>query len=244
MQAQTDSLKIARWLGDAAADEATPVFTLAPAAEQADALPEATLLLMDGDEAHAHALLARGASRVLLGDAALLDGTLVRRMVEQYGGERIGVVVTARKHHVNWMLDTVSNADFRCLTPSYGKPGWELLLSNGEGTGADAEWWLGEMMGCGAVQALLRVDMRNDDLNVCAGLCENFGEKLWFTPWQEAQTDLEPWVRYGRVRQLLLPAIMAPDDEALARLHLAAAAGLESDLNPWPENQPAMEETV
>lgn len=181
------------------------------------------IVLPAGDEARAHQLLAEGAARVLIGDAALQDGTLIRRLVEQYGGERIGVAVLARKHNVTWTLDMVSNADFRCLTPSWGKRGWELMLSQGGGTGTDAEWWLGEMLGCGASVALIQVDLQDDDLNICAGLLEGHGTKLWFTPWQQPDIDLEPWVRYGQVRQIVLPAPNNRDAEEMARIRAAAA---------------------
>lgn len=224
---QSFSLVFAHWSSDvSAAAEAG----FMPDDQQAltDATRGCSIVLSAGDEARAHLLLAEGAAQVLLGDAALLDGTLVRRLVEQYGGERIGVAVLARKHNVTWTLDMVSNADFRCLTPSYGKRGWELMLSSGGGTGTDAEWWLGEMLGCGASVALIQVDMQDDDLNICAGLMESHGAKLWFTPWREADIDLEPWVRYGQVRQLLLPEPNNRDAHEMARI--CAAAATEEEL--------------
>src|SRR5512141_1072383 len=138
---QTLPLVFAHWSSDAS-DVAEAVFMHDQQAALTTAMRGRSIVLLDGDEARAHQLLAEGAARVLLGDAALLDGTLIRRLVEQYGGERIGVAVWARKHNVTWTLDMVSNADFRCLTPSYCKPGWELSLSHGGATGTDAEWWL------------------------------------------------------------------------------------------------------
>jgi hypothetical protein len=218
---QSFPLVFGRWSSDVSA-EAESGFILDNLQSLSDSTRDLTTVLTSGDESRAHQLLAQRAARVLIGDAALLDGTLIRRLVEQYGGERIGVAVLARKHNVTWTLDMVSNADFRCLTPSYGKRGWELMLSRGDGTGTDAEWWLGEMLGCGASAALVQIDMQDDDLNICAGLMESHGKKLWFSPWQQPDADLEPWVRYGQVRQILLPEPNSRDAHEMARICAAA----------------------
>ncbi len=185
-------------------------------------LQHCNVVLENGTEARAEELLARGAARVLLADAAMLDSTIVSRLIQRYGPERIGVALVARKRHVSWSLDMVSNADFRCLTPSVGKPGWEIVMSDGTATGTDAEWWLGEMLALGASLALIRADIQDDDLNLCAGLVEAHGDKLWFSPWQHPDADLEPWVRYGQIRQLLLPTPNTRDENEMARI-LAAA---------------------
>jgi hypothetical protein len=185
-------------------------------------LENLSVVLENGTEARAGELLERGASRVLLADAALLDSAIVARLAQQYGRERIGVSVLARKRHVSWTMDTVSNEDFNCLTPSYGKPGWEIVMSDGTATGTDAEWWLGEMLTLGASLALIRADIEDDDLNLCAGLMETHGNKLWFSPRQLPDADLEPWVRYGRIRQLLLPAPNVRDESEMARIRVAA----------------------
>jgi hypothetical protein len=198
-------------------------------------LQNLNVVLENGTEARASELLDRGAARVLLADAALLDSTAVARLAQQYGPERIGVSVRATKRHVSWTLDTVSNEDFNCLTPSYGKPGWEIVMSDGSATGTDAEWWLGEMLTLGASTALIRADIQDDDLNLCAGLMETHGNKLWFSPWQYPDTDLEPCVRYGQIRQLLLPVSDTRDENELARICAAApeqvlaAAGIASE---------------
>jgi hypothetical protein len=186
------------------------------------ALQNLNVVLESGTEARAGELLERGAARVLLADAALLDSTIVSRLVQQYGPERIGVSVLARKRHVSWTLDTVSNEDFNCLTPSYGKPGWEIVMSDDTATGTDAEWWLGEMLKLGASVALIRADIEDDDLNLCAGLVETHGDKFWFSPWQLPDADLEPWVRYGQIRQLLLPTPNVRDENEMARIRVAA----------------------
>lgn len=186
------------------------------------ALPESlqhiSVLLKQGDEDRAEELLALGAARVLLADAAILDSSIVAKLSQQYGSERIGVYVSAAKMGVSWALETVSNEDFNCLTPSYAKPAWEVLLSDGSGTGADVEWWLSEMFKLGASIALISIDMQDDDLNICAGLVENYGDKLWFTSSQGLYTDFEPWVRYGQVRQLLLPKLAKYDEAEKLRI--------------------------
>jgi hypothetical protein len=53
-------------------------------------------------------------------------------------------------------------------------------------------------------------------------LVETHGSKLWFSPWQLPDTDLEPWVRYGQIRQLLLPAPNTRDENEMARIRNAA----------------------
>lgn len=210
----------ARWgLPEAGSDEAC--FVLDGAALPAD-LQHCNVVLENGSEARAEALLARGAACVLLADAAMLDSTAVSRLAERYGTERIGVSLLASRRHVSWSLDMVSNADFRCLTPSVGKHGWEIVLSDGTATGTDAEWWAGEMLALGASMALIRVDMQDDDLNTCAGLMEAHGNRLWISPWQHPDADLEPWVRYGRLRQLLLPEANTRDAQEMARIRAAA----------------------
>jgi hypothetical protein len=203
-----------------------------------DALPanlqRCNVVLGKGGAARAEELLLRGAARVLLADAAMLDSTAVSRLAERYGTERIGVSLLAGKRNVSWSLDIVSNADFRCLTPSVGSHGWEIVLSDGSPSGTDAEWWVGEMLALGASMALIRVDMQDDDLNTCAGLVELHGSRLWISPWQYPDADLEPWVRYGRLRQLLLPEANARDELELARIRAAAL----------PEPEPVGVETV
>jgi hypothetical protein len=219
---QSFPLILAHWCSDESRAKAETCFMLDDQQTLSESTRSCSIVMPAGDEARVHQLLADGAARVLIGDAALLDGTLIRRLAEQYGSERIGVAVLARKHNVTWTLDMVSNADFRCLTPSYGKRGWELMLSQGGGTGTDAEWWLGEMLACGVSAALIQVDMQDDDLNICAGLLESHANKLWFAPWQQPDIDLEPWVRYGQVRQLLLPEPNNRDAAEMARIFAAA----------------------
>lgn len=194
------------------------------------ALPETLaglhVAMAEGDEARADELLARGAACVLLGDLAVQDSTAVERLVQRHGGERIGIWVRAAKQHVSWTLDRnrySSNADFNCLTPSLCAPGWETLKSDGTGSGASVEWWLAQMLGLGASMALISMDMQDDDLNICAGLIEKHGAKLWFSTREQPDADLEPWVRWGQVRQLVLPASNNRDAEEMARICAPAA---------------------
>ena len=193
-----------------------------------ESLEQTTIVLDQGTEARASELIALGAERVLLADAALLDITAVARLVQQHGAERIGVWLPVKKRQISWAIDYISNEDFNCLTPSFGKAGWEVVKSDGTSTGTDAEWWVSETLSLGASLVLISVDAHDDDLNICAGLMENHGKKLWFTPWQLPDADLEPWVRYGRVRRLVLPEPNTRDEEEMVRICAAALTLHES----------------
>ena len=71
---------------------------------------------------------------------------------------------------VSWSFDTVSNADFRVVTPSLCEPGWEIVRADGSATGIRVDWWLGEMKKRGIATVLVQVDVLDDtDLNLCAG---------------------------------------------------------------------------
>ncbi len=221
------ALSFAKW-----ADSGDTALGIPQFVRDGEAIPAAvqglTIVLERGSEMRARELLEQGAAQVLLADAALLDSTVVTRLSQEYGTHRIGVSIPVEKRHISWALDTVSNADFRCLTPSIGKAGWEIVMSDGTATGTDAEWWLGEMLALGASMALIQADIEDNDLNLCAGLMENHGNKLWFSPWQYPDADLEPWVRYGQIRQLLLPTPNNRDEAEMSRLR--AAAGLDQEL--------------
>lgn len=221
------SMKLARWaeVGDMPSEGMCFI-------RDSDDLPESleqiTVVLGSGPEARASELLALGAGRVLLTDAALLDCAVVGRLVQQHGTERIGVWLPVKITHISWSIDYISNEDFNCLTPSVGKGGWDVLKSDGTSTGTDAEWWAGQMLALGASMALISADLQDGDLNICAGLIEAHGEKLWFTPRHQPNADLEPWVRYGQVRQLVLPAPNERDEEEMARICAAAMVEIES----------------
>lgn len=217
---QITTMKLARWAetGEHAAEE---MCFMLDAPGMPESLAGMHVAMAEGDESRADELLARGAAGVLLGDLALLDSTAIERLVQKHGGERIGIWVRAAKRHVTWTLDRnmySSNADFNCLTPSLCAPGWEALKTDGTGCGSSVEWWLEQMLGLGASTALISMDMQDDDLNICAGLIEQHGTKLWFSTREQPETDLEPWVRWGQVRQLVLPAVNNRDEAEMARI--------------------------
>jgi len=168
-----------------------------------------TSILRHGDEARAAALLEAGAPQVLLGEAVLSDADLPLRLAARFGAERIGLFVPARRMAVSWSFDTVSNADFRVVTPSLCEPGWEIVRADGSATGIRVDWWLGEMKKRGIATVLVQVDVLDDtDLNLCAGLVEALGEGFWIAPGGQFEPALADWVRYGKVTRIALsPAL-------------------------------------
>jgi hypothetical protein len=166
----------------------------------------AAIILPDGDEARAEVLLAAGARQVLIGEAALLDSGIIERLVAKYGKERIGLAVPVRNLAVDWAFETVSNADFKVVTPSICEPTWEVLRADGSGTGTHAEWWISQMIERGANTVLLLANIESDsDLNLCAGLVEKLGAQLWVAPRTIEAPPFADWIAFGHVRQLALP---------------------------------------
>ncbi len=154
-------------------------------------------------------LLVAGAPLVFIGDAALQDSALVKRLAARYP-ERVGIYAPARRQSVSWSFDTVSNADFKVMTPSLAEPAWEVLKADGTPTGTLLTWWLTELRQLGAVQFLVHAEVRDDtDLNILAGLVEMLGESLWVAPRSPECLPLADWINYGRCRQLALSAIDA-----------------------------------
>ena len=171
------------------------------------------------DEARLREWLNACDGRVYLGDAALLDAELIGRLAAEFGGERIGVYLPARRVEVSWSMDIVSNADFRVVTPSYCQPAFEVLLANGGRTCTLLTWWLGVMFEKGATSALLHLDLADDtDLNIAAGLVEEHGERLWFAALNPAAADFEQWVRWGQVRRLALGGVTRASNPSLIAL--------------------------
>ncbi len=167
----------------------------------------AGIVLADGDEARAATLLNIGAPLVFLGEAALKDSTIVSRLVAAHGGERIGIYAPAQRQSVSWSFDTVSNADFRTVTPSHCEPAWEVLRADGTSTGTLLAWWLGALRDLGAAQDLVSVAIDDDtDLNLCADLVERYGDALWLEPAAASAVPRADWIAYGQVRQLVVPA--------------------------------------
>lgn len=166
----------------------------------------AGVVLESGDEARVGTLLAAGAPVVFVGEAALHDSTVVDRLVAAHGGEQIGIYAPARRQAVSWSFETVSNADFKTVTPSICEPAWEVLTAGGSETGTLLRWWLAALRDLGATQFLVRADIADDtDLNICAGLVEEFGERLWIAPLTDPAPRLDEWVAYGQCRRLALP---------------------------------------
>jgi len=169
----------------------------------------AQVLLTDQPESMANALLNAGASRVYLGEQALFDSSVVTRLVDQFGAERVGLQVPVQRQSVSWSFETESNADFNVVTPSLCEPVWEVLRATGESSGVRAEKWLNAMLRHGISSVLVRADIRDDaDLNLCAGMVESLGEKLWVAPLNDPAPPLADWVAFGQVRQLVLPTAL------------------------------------
>lgn len=157
-----------------------------------------------GDLARAEALLAAGAAQVILGEAALLDTTLVQSAISRFGTGRIGLWLPARRMEVRWTLDRESNADFSFVMPSCPVPRWELLRADGSGTGTDAAWFAREMAGMGVATLVLALhDAQPEDLAIGAGLVEDLGTRLWLALRDES-LDAAEWVRDAGIRQLVL----------------------------------------
>lgn len=189
---------------DAAAIGADDFVFDAPGAE-AIAGECAGIVLAEGDEARAAVLLSIGASLVLIGEAALRDSGVVQRLAATFGAERVGIYAPAQRQTVSWGFETVSNADFRTVTPSHCEPAWEVLLADGAATGTLVAWWLGAMRDLGASQFLVRVAVDDDtDLNLCADLVERYGDALWLEPRLPGAVPLSDWINYGQARQLAL----------------------------------------
>lgn len=193
----------------------------------------AAIVLPEGPEARADTLLAAGAVRVMVGEAALLDSGVVERLVAKYGGERVGLYVPVQKMAVDWSFETASNADFKVVTPSLCEPAWEILRANGSGSGTHAAWWIGEMVQRGVQMVLMRADIRDDDdLNLCAGMVEMLGKRLWLAPLADDEPPLADWITYGQARQMALPPalyqrredFMLPSDDAAPAVRIGDMA--------------------
>ncbi len=206
--AQQSAPAVRRWLAwDDCTDPGADDFVCDGPGVEAVAALCAGVILAGGDEQRAATLLAAGTDCVFIGEAALLDSTVVDRLVATHGAERIGIYAPLGRQTVSWSFETVSNADFKTVTPSHCEPAWEVLRADGSGTGTLAGWWLKAMRELGASRFLVRVDIRDDtDLNLCAGLVEDLGDALWIGPLQDPAPVLADWIDYGQCRQLALPA--------------------------------------
>ena len=175
-------------------------------ASMPQAVNRALVVLGAESETAAVQVLSAGASRVFLGDAALTDPGVVSRLIQRFGAARLGLHVPVRRQSVSWSFETQSNEDFNVVTPSLCEPTWEVLLSNGESTGQRAAAWVDSMLAFGLQTVLMRADIADDtDLNLCAGMVESLGSKLWMAPLNDPAPPIADWVAYGQVRQLALP---------------------------------------
>lgn len=163
-------------------------------------------------------LLQAGALRVYLGEAALLDSGVVTRLASQFGSSRIGLHVAVQRQAVSWSFETESNADFNVVTPSLCEPTWEVLKADGQSSGVRAIQWIEAMLQHGVDSVLLRADLQDDaDLNLCAGLVETAGDRLWVGPRTDAPLALADWIEFAHVTRVALPAPLYARRHALLR---------------------------
>lgn len=169
----------------------------------------AQVVLGGESEAMATSLLKAGAKKVFLGEAALMDSTVVTRLVHAYGSERIGLHVPVQRQVVSWSFDTRSNEDFNVVTPSLCEPVWEVLNTHGAPTGVCAASWINVMLQHGVGTVLLRANICDDtDLNLCAGLVQDVADKLWVAPLTDTNPPIADWINFGQVTQLVLPTAL------------------------------------
>lgn len=230
MTQEMPEITLRRWAKTDGRPFDEPVFVF-----DGDALPEdltrASVVLPAAGLDRARELLARNADQVLVGEAALLDSSLVERLSQEFGVDRVGVWVPVQRQAVSWALDTYSNADFRCVTPSVVKPAWEVLRCDGSSSGTHAGWWLGQMFERGASMAMFGVDMADDaDLNLCAELMEAWGSRVWLTPLANREPDLLPWIRFGQAHHLAIPDSERYDEAAILALRKAREPATEEAL--------------
>lgn len=193
-------------------------------------LSRASIVLRSAGLARARTLLRAGAGQVLVGEAALRDSMLIATLAGEFGKNRVGVWVPAQRMSRSWTLDNhTSNADFRCITPSCGAPAWEILNSEGSGSGTDVQWWTVQMVERGASTVLVAVDMHDDDdLNICAGMAECLGAAFWLTSLASPTLATEDWVRYGQARNLAVREVRHDDPVAMRMLHRNLEAAIEA----------------
>jgi hypothetical protein len=169
-------------------------------------LARAGVVLGAESEAVASSLLAAGISKVFVGEAALRDAGVLDRLLKRFGAARVGLHVPVQRQTVSWSFDTVSNADFRVVTPSLCEPTWVVLKADGTPSGVRAHAWVEAMLRRGVPSVLLRADMAEDaDLNLCAGMVETLGSKLWIAPLHDPAPVIADWISFGQATQIALP---------------------------------------
>lgn len=172
-------------------------------------------------------LLAHGASMAFIAGAPARLGECVSRLVTQAGAPRVGVLLDAAPMEVRWSLECESNADFKTMAPSMPEPCWEVMAPGGMRTGIRVDHWLRTLFARGATAAVVQADLsaaRDSDLNVCAGLVEEFGTRLWLAPGDAAPCDLQPWIEFGQARRFVLAPEWQRDLLAQRALEASRAA--------------------
>lgn len=206
MSIDSRALTLARWVKRPAAAAIEQPLFMFDQGETPPFLPKLNLVLERGGLGQARARLAAGVHRVLLADAALRDASVMRSALAEFGAGRVGAWLPAKRMAVSWALDSQSNGDFKCMVPCNPQARWEVLGSDRQPTGTPAEGWIEQLVQMGVSTLLVSVDMNDErDLDLCAGLIERFGDRLWFSPLDATDADVASWVEFGQVRQLVLP---------------------------------------
>jgi hypothetical protein len=212
MNRDRDPLVLARWVTKPEAGSPAQARFTIDRGETPARVPDAAFVLETGGMAQARSRLRTGARQVLLADAALRDVSVIATAIAEFGAARVGAWLPARRMAVSWALDSQSNGDFKCMVPSNPQARWEVLTSDRRGTGIEIGAWIEKLVRLGVTTALVGVDMQDDrDLDLCAGLVERFGTRLWFGPLESPDADLASWVEFGQVRRLVLPDTAAAD---------------------------------
>lgn len=215
------------WAATADAPFGEPVFMFDCGSLPADRGQICVVLPSEG-VARARELLESGVHEALLGDAALLGGSQLQALAAEFSG-KVGVYVPAARMAVSWTIDVESNADFRMMTPSVCEPCWEVLRSDGSRTGVIARWWIEQMLNLGAATVLVAVDIEDDqDLNICAGMAEAFGDRLWIGPLRNPQPDIVALVKFGKASRLAVPYELYRRDSTILALRGITAAAEET----------------
>ena len=211
-------IQVRRW----AVPEQAPFDELVFMADGANLPPDLSkfcMVLPTAGASRARELLEGGACQVLLGEAAVLDGSLVQALVGEFGTRKVGIYVPVARMEESWSLEVESNADFKVMSPSVCEPCWEVLRSDRSRTGTIAKWWIEQMFGFGAGAALVVLDAMDDhDLNILADMVEALGERLWISAPLALQPDIAALASGGKPVQLALssernernPMVIAP----------------------------------
>lgn len=212
-----NDLQIARWSEVTEEKKSPPTFIFDKGNDLVD-ISGCYVVAPKANQARIEALMAAGASQVLLGETALLDSNLMNEVISEYG-KRIGIWLPVRRASTNWSLDSESNADFRFVSFSRPQPRWLVLRADGSLTDVDALWWAEEMLkaGCSSVMVSVK-EPEDDDLLACAEMSEIATDHFWLDTGSIDIEELRFWVKYGHAHQLVVPA-ESDIDELLVSLN-------------------------